>query len=303
MNSDTAPKSGALPPRALPKRRSGRHRDPLSFDRWIGTPALVLAVPGAAGGTVGPGMADLVRAHRPEVEVRYGYTEGDRETLAEALNGLRAEQDRALRAVVVPLLTAPHTDVLDAVTEAVRASAADARVTDALGPHPMLAEALHQRLAADGLVRADRMRRISVTAPSATMADGVVVGAVGGADAVSGAGVSAVLLAARLGVTVLPADVTDDAGLKGVLAQLSEAGSTRPVVAPSVIGAEFGPRSLARLAERHRVRVGSQLGADPLLAKIVAWRYAEVLNALGAEKQLSLEELPAPVGSRHRPET
>ncbi|WP_106583163.1 sirohydrochlorin chelatase [Murinocardiopsis flavida] len=275
----------------------------MSFDKWIGTPALVLAVPGPAGGTVGPGMVDLVRAHRPEVEVRYGHTEGERETLTEALGGLRAEEGRALRAVVVPLLTAPYPEVTDAVDAAVRAAGADARVTDVLGPHPMLAEALHQRLAVDGLVRADRMRRISVTAASATMADGVIVGAVGGAEAVSGAGVSAVLLAARLGVTVLPADLGDDAGLKGVLAQLSEAGSVRPVVAPSVIAAEFGPRSLARLSERHRIRVGSPLGAEPLLGKIVAWRYAEVLNALGAERQPSLEELPAPVGSRHRPES
>jgi hypothetical protein len=57
------------------------------------------------------------------------------------------------------------------------------------------------------------------------------------------------------------------------------------------------------LAERFGARAGASLGADSLLGKIAALRYAEVLNSLGVEQPPTAEELPAPVGSRHRPES
>ncbi|MEU0493651.1 CbiX/SirB N-terminal domain-containing protein [Nocardiopsis sp. NPDC006139] len=300
--------SDRLPPRELPKRRSGRHRNPLSFDDWFGTPTLIMAVPGTAerargvdGESIGARMADLVRAYRPEVTIRHGHLEGDEETLAEALSGLQGDGERPLTGVVVPLVTAPHAGVSAAIDAAVRASGADVRVSEGLGPHPMLAEVLHLRLAESGYVRADRMRLISVVARDTGMADGVVVGAVGGEAAVAAAGVTAVLLAARLGLTVLPADLENEAALEQAIGQLRQGGCRRPVIAPSALGPELRA-DLSATAERFGARLGAPLGADGLLGKIAALRYAEILNSLGVEQPPTADQLPAPVGSRHRPE-
>lgn len=302
--------SDRLPPRELPKRRSGRHRNPLSFDNWFGTPALIMAVPGTAdrargadGESIGARMADLVRAYRPEVTIRYGHTEGDEQSLTEALTDLKDDQGSPLSAVVVPLVTAPHAGTSAAIEEAIARTGAEARVTEGLGPHPMLAEVLHLRLAESGYVRADRMRLISVVARDTTMADGIIVGAVGGEAAAGAAGVSAVLLAARLGLTVLPADLENEAAVEQVVGQLRQGGCRRPVIAPSALGPELPREELEALAARFGARLGAPLGADSLLGKIAALRYAEVLNSLGVEQPPTVEELPAPVGSRHRPES
>ncbi|TDQ45417.1 sirohydrochlorin chelatase [Actinorugispora endophytica] len=306
--------SDRLPPRALPRRRSGRHRDPLSFDSWVGTPPLVLVVPGSAADeaaetALGASMADLVRGYRPEVPIRFAYTHGEERALPDVLAELATGGEGGQRAagpcdaVIVPLVTDPHRPTMAAIDDALRAVDVRARVTDALGPHPMLAEALHLRLAEAGCVRADRMRLISVVAPGDTMADGVVVGSVGGPDALSSAGVTAVLLAARLGVTVLPAPLDDPEQLEQAFAQLFAGGCRRPVIAPSVVGREFPAAETAALAGRHGARASAPLGASSTMARIVALRYAEVLNALGIDQQPTLEDLPAPVGSRHRPES
>ncbi|RCV49932.1 sirohydrochlorin chelatase [Marinitenerispora sediminis] len=304
MNPDSTQKPDRLPPRDLPRRRSGRHRNPLSFDSWVGTPTLVLAIPGTADpGGYGQQVVDLVRAYRPEVAIRFGYTEGDEHPLTEALAGLETGEGRGIRAVVVPLVSASHPATLHAINTTVSATGVSARVTEGLGPHPMLAEVLHLRLAEGGFVRADRMRLISVVAATGSMADGVVVGSVGGADAVSSAGVTAVLLAARLGITVLPVDLEDQAHLDEVFGQMRSAGSVRTVLAPSIIGTEYPMSAVEDVARRYGARVCAPLGAHSTLAKIAALRYAEVLNALGIEQPPTLDELPAPVGSRHRPES
>lgn len=303
-----------LPPRDLPRRRSGRHRNPLSFDSWVGTPTLVLAVPGAddegvreesgdAAAPIGPQMGDLIRSYRPEVTIRYGCAGGDEHRLTDALADLTPVEGRPLAGVVVPLVTAPHPPTSQAISEAVNATRADVRVTDGLGPHPMLAEVLHLRLAEAGYVRADRMRLISVVAPNTDMTDGVIVGAAGGDEAANAAGVTAVLLAARLGITVLPADLENEASLENVMGQLHQAGCARPVIAPSVLGPEFPAERLAALAERFGIRTCAPLGVGSTLAKIAALRYAEVLNSLGIEEPPTTEDMPAPTGSRHRPDS
>lgn len=301
--------SDRLPPRDLPRRRSGRHRNPLSFDSWVGTPTLVLAVPAetgtaadgaASGADIGAEMADLVRAYRPEVTIKHGRAGSP--DLVDALADLESREDHPLRGVVVPLVTGPHQPTSEAVDTAVKQAGADVRLTEALGPHPMLAETLHLRLAEAGFVRADRMRLISVVAPGTQMTDGVVVGAVGGDEGISAAGVTAVLLAARLGITVLPADLEDRASLDDAFQQLSTAGCARPVIAPSVVGPEFPAERLDELARHYGARASAPLGAGSTLAKIAALRYAEVLNTLGAEAPPTAEEVPAPMGSRHRPE-
>lgn len=303
MNPDTTHNPDRLPPRELPKRRSGRHRDPLSFDSWVGTPTLVLAMPGATGPSdVGERLAGLISPYRPEVTIHVGYTRGEQRSLGRTLSGLVGAKG-ALDAVVVPLTAGPHQPTQNAIGAAVAASGARTHVTEGLGPHPMLAEVLHLRLAEAGFVRADRMRLISVVATSSQMADGVVVGSVGGAEALDAAGVSAVLLAARLGITVLPAALDDPASVAQAFARLRDAGAQRPVLAPCLLGPELDGEAIARTAAASGVRQCAELGSHNTLAKIVALRYAEVLNSLEAGGPRTAEELPAPTGSRHRPES
>ncbi len=254
-----------------------------------------------AASSIAQQMCDLIRSYRPEVTIRYGCTVGDEQRLTEALADL--SEGNPLAGVVVPLVTAPHPPTNQAIAAAVKTTHANVRVTDGLGPHPKLAEVLHLRLAEAGYVRADRMRLISVVPPNTNMTDGVIVGAAGGDEAVNAAGVTAVLLAARLGITVLPADLENEASVDGVMGQLRQAGCARPVIAPSVLGPEFPPERLNALAERFGAQKCAPLGADSTLAKIAALRYAEVLNSLGIEESPTLDDLPAPTGSRHRPET
>lgn len=244
-------------------------------------------------------MVDLAGAYRPEVERRVGYLDGDTELLRDILTEKRGSGG-ALDAVVVPFTAGPRRSAQQEVDAAVAASGARVRVTEPLGPHPMLAEVLHMRLAEAGFVRADRMRLISVVAASAQMADGVIVGSVGGGEGLEAAGVAAVLLAARLGVTVLPAAVDDPVHLAQTVERLRGSGSVRPVLAPCLLGHEVDLSVVDRLAADNQIRRCGDLGSHSTLAKIVALRYAEVLNSLEAEGPQSLDELPAPTGTRHR---
>ncbi len=109
-------------------------------------------------------------------------------------------------AVVVPLLAGPEAAVLRRVRQAVADSKAQVELTDVLGPHPLLAEALHVRLSEAGLARADRARLFTV----ATAADGIILATVGGEEAAQAAGVTGLLLAARLAVPVLAAALDED---------------------------------------------------------------------------------------------
>ncbi|MDS1271398.1 cobalamin biosynthesis protein CbiX [Lipingzhangella sp. LS1_29] len=301
MTSDTTPSPDKLPPRELPRRRSGRHRDPLSFDDALGTPTLVLVAPQEED-NCGAELAELVRTYRPEVPVRLGYASRGVEGLSALFRELDAVREQPFRAVAVPLVAAPDQQLHETIAAAVTESGVAVSVTEGLGPHPMLAELLHLRLAESGFVRADRMRLISVVAAGSGMTDGVVVGATGGADADAAAGVSAVLLAARLGVTVLPAVLDAGSSVDDAFAQLRDAGAQHPVLAPCLLGT----RDELELADQAVQRAGAQrcapLGASTILAKIVALRYAEVLNAVGLDNQPTEQDLPAPAGSRHRTE-
>lgn len=219
----------------------------------VGTPPLVLVAFGTPEGDrsgFATEMVDFVRPYRPEPTLHFAYTQGEADRIVALLKDIAVQRDEEQRdsdpcdAVIVPLVAGPHQPTLNAITQAIQATGLQVRVTDPLGPHPMLAEALHLRLAEASYVRADRMRLISVMAPSDTMADGVLVGSVGGPDALNAAGVTAVLLAARLGITVLPAALDDPANLEQAFAQLAAAGCRRPVIAPSIMGQEISlPRS------------------------------------------------------------
>src|SRR5690349_12087555 len=177
-------------------------------------------------------------------EVRIGFLRGNKDHLDEVLADL-VIQDDTLAGVVVPLLPFPHPEVDQAISESVAAAEAQLLIADPLGPHPLLAEALHARLADVGLARAARVGRISIV--TETAADGVIVGAVGGEEAVQAAEVVAVLLASRLTTPVAAASLNDPGSIKDAAARLRQA-VPRVALAPCMVGPELTSGTLEAVA-------------------------------------------------------
>ena len=142
----------ALPRRTIRTRPSGRHRSPHRLSVASDAPALVLAVPGSAEADmaeIGPRVASIAGLSCPGVEIRVGYVEGDDLSLAECLvpsDASAAEQDQ-FPSVIVPLLLGPSPSIDAILRRLATLPAIPAVVAGHLGPHPLVAEALHARLA------------------------------------------------------------------------------------------------------------------------------------------------------------
>ncbi|MEU6172164.1 hypothetical protein ABZ832_09555 [Streptantibioticus parmotrematis] len=288
MSSATGPAPG-LPVRMPRPRQPGRHRRPEPLAAPQGAPALVLAIPGtptAATRSLVDEVISIARSELSGLDARVGYLDA-----AGGVEGLDARDFPALTdvlaasateeregqgpvAVVVPLLAGPEAAVLDRIGQAIADSGVKAEVTDVLGPHPLLAEALHVRLSEVGLARADRARLFTV----ATAADGIVMATVGGEEAVQAAGVTGLLLAARLAVPVLAAGLDVDGAVAATADQLRAAGSQRLALAPCVIGPELPEGLLAAVAEQAGVATAEPLGAYPAVGKLVLSKYAALLG-------------------------
>lgn len=210
-------------------------------------------------------LLDRVRELRPGLDVRLAHIELNAPLLDTTLAELAAE---GRDAVLVPLLFAPGYHVTHDLPAAVAAvPALRARVAEPLGAHPLLVEALADRLAQAGWTPEDGTSR----------AAGVVLASAGSRDPRSGAEIRriAALLGERLGgAPVVPAYVS----------------AATPTVAEAV-------RTLAARG-RHRVAVAScftapglfatraaadapwiaaaPLGAHPALARLVLHRYDRV---------------------------
>ena len=156
-------------------------------------PLLILATPGGTEGSAAE-IAHLVGVDNPHIEVRLT-------AVAELGEALPAERT----AIVVPLLLWHDPQVMASLRHF---ESEDVIVTGPLGPHPLLAEALHIRLAEKGLARVDRMRLLSVSSP----VDAVVLAIVGGDRAVYEAQSTAVLLASRLTLPVVAASLDGEPG-------------------------------------------------------------------------------------------
>lgn len=274
-NPTVPARAPALPTRTSRSRRIGRHSSPHQLSVPPEAPALIIAVPGAAT-DASEEMAEAIVASAsascPGIPVQAGYLQGAEHDLGAVLTSLHEADGRA--AVVVPLLACPHTQA-DAAVAAIAARAGFPVITAGhLGPHPLLAEALHSRLADADLARATRVGRLSMV----TEADGVIVGAVGGAEAVQAVGVVAVLLASRLAIPAVPASLTDERSLREATDQLHSAQVTRVALAPCVIGPEIAPGSLDALAARAQVACARPIGAHPAVGKLVAMRYGAALE-------------------------
>ncbi|MFG2123249.1 sirohydrochlorin chelatase [Streptomyces sp. NPDC048710] len=302
MSSPTGPASG-LPVRMPRPRQPGRHRRPEPLVAPEGAPALVLAVPGApsaAARSLAEEVVSIARSELPGLDARIGYLDGDdtefpslRAVLAHAAEERAARYEQAVAAglevkepdgpvaVVVPLLAGPDSALLRQVRQSVMDSRVAADLTDVLGPHPLLAEALHVRLSEAGLARADRARLFTV----ATAADGIILASVGGDEAVQAAGITGMLLAARLAVPVMAAALDQEGSITSVAEQLRSSGSQQLALAPYLIGPEIDPALLAAAAEEAGCATAEALGAYPAIGKLALAKYTTALGIAPPQPQ------------------
>ncbi|MEV4973768.1 sirohydrochlorin chelatase [Streptomyces scopuliridis] len=295
MSTPTGPASG-LPVRMPRPRQSGRHRRPEPVAAPEGAPALVVAVPGTPSAAV-RGLAEevvsIARSELPGLDAVIGFLDGDDSeypTLQSVLTGtaaLRTERYELAKAagrevaepqgpaaVVVPLLAGPDSGLVTRIGQAVADSGATAELTDVLGPHPLLAEGLHVRLSEAGLARADRARLFTV----ATAADGIILATVGGKEAVQTAGITGMLLAARLAVPVMAAALDEEGSVAAVAQELREAGSTQLALAPYLVGPELPEGLLEAALKEAECAAAEPLGAYPAIGKLVLSKYTTALG-------------------------
>ncbi|WP_405595822.1 hypothetical protein OG741_06230 [Streptomyces sp. NBC_01410] len=295
MSSPTGPASG-LPVRMPRPRQSGRHRRPEPVAAPEGAPALVLAVPGApapATRSLAEEVISIARSELPGLDVGIGYLDGDDAqypTLATVLaqNAARRTERYEIAtaagrevaapegpaAVVVPLLAGPDNALMRRIRQAVMDSRSAAELTDVLGPHPLLAEALHVRLSEAGLARADRARLFTV----ATAADGIILATVGGEEAVQAAGITGMLLAARLAVPVMAAALDQEGAVGAIAEQLRGSGSAQLALAPYLVGPELSDGLLDAAAKEAGCAAAEALGAYPAIGKLVLSQYTTALG-------------------------
>ncbi|MFG3255116.1 sirohydrochlorin chelatase [Streptomyces sp. NPDC048172] len=311
MSSPTGPDNG-LPVRMPRPRQPGRHRRPEPVVAPENAPALVLAVPGtpsSAHRSLAEETLSIARSELPGLDARVGFADGDDEefpSLGSALTRAVAEraarrrgpvapegeapaetgEDDSLPAVVVPLLAGPNPALMRRIRQEVLNSATGAELTDVLGPHPLLAEGVHVKLSEAGLARADRARLFTV----ATAADGIVLATVGGEDAVQAAGITGMLLAARLAVPVLAAGLDEEGAVARTAEQLQGSGSQQLAVAPCLIGPEIPEGLLEEAAKEAGCSTAEPLGAYPAVGKLVASTYAA---KIGLAQQQAPQGMPA----------
>lgn len=271
------------------------HRNGVRRDR----PTLVAVGHGSRDPRARAALADLVegvRELRPGLDVRLAHIELNPPLLPDLLTdltgptsadappaGVSAGDRHAVavggppvgrRAVLVPLLFGPGYHVKYDLTAAA-AAVPDGRVRIAapLGPHPLLVEALADRLAEAGWTSAD----------SASRSTGVVLAAAGSRDREGLAAVRriAAALSERLGgVPVVPAYASAATPtVPEALRVLAARGRHRVAVASCFTA----PGLFASRAAAHAPWIASPpLGAHPALARLVLHRYDEALTALTA---------------------
>jgi CbiX len=268
----------ALPRRTGRTRRSGRHRSAHRLSLPSDAPALLIAVPGsasAASDDVSGEIAEAAAESCQGAHVQVAYLEGSERRLDSALS-LPAQGAYPALAVIVPLLAGPQPRADAALHQMASAAAGQVVIAEHLGPHPLLAEALHGRLAQVGLARESRARGLSIS----NAANGVLVLADRGDDAVRAAGVAAVLLAGRLAAPVVHASIDDPQGIASAVARLREMGASRVAISPCVIGPETDPALIDAVGAATGALAAPPLGAHPAIGHLVAMRYGNALVGL-----------------------
>lgn len=276
---------------ALPRRRStarprkGRHRSPDRLSVPSAAPVLVLAVPAAESAAteqIATGIAAVAGTLCPAATIRVGYADGEAASLPPLLASIVSEREAEpagepdvcpYAAVVVPLAIAPDPGCDARIADAVGRAGPEVTVTAPLGPHPLLAGALHDRLAEAGLVQARRLSGLSLV----SAAIGLLIGAAGGEPALRAAETVAVLLAGRLGVPIAAVSLGSRDSLDVGVARLQQAGVSRLALAPYVLGPEISPQELAAAAAAAGAECAPPLGAHPALGQLATMRYGAAL--------------------------
>jgi hypothetical protein len=273
-----SPDQAILPRRTGRTRRSGRHRSAHRLSLPSDAPTLLIAVPGSASAASDAISAEIAEAAQESCQganVQVAYLEGGERRLDEAISG-PAEGPWPALAVVVPLLAGPQPRADAALQRAVAGATANVVVAEHLGPHPLLAEALHARLAQVGLARESRARGLSIS----TAANGALVLTDRGDDAVRAAGVAAVLLAGRLAAPAMHASIDDPQAIASAVSRLREMGAIRVAIAPCIIGPETDPREIDAVSAAIGALAAPPMGAHPAIGQLVAMRYGNALVGL-----------------------
>ncbi|GAA3816034.1 sirohydrochlorin chelatase [Streptomyces phyllanthi] len=211
-------------------------------------------------------LVDTVRELRPGLPVHLGHIELNEPLLPETLAGLGDQE-----AVLVPLLLSRGYHVKQDIPEMAAASRVRARFAEPLGPHPLLVDALYERLAEAGwhTPATEAERRSS----------GVVLAAAGSRDpdAAVDTGRTAQLLAERLGVPVLPAYASAAAPTVPEAVRALAARGRHRVAVASYFTAPG--RFATECAAAAPWIAAAPLGAHPALARLVLHRYDEAATA------------------------
>jgi hypothetical protein len=278
---EPGPQAGEpLPRRTTRTRPAGRHRSPHRLSVASDAPSLVIAVPGTADADragVAAEVAAIAELSCPGVDIRVGYLEGDAFPLSECLQTGTVESEAGQPgSVIVPLLLSPNHTADAAIARLAGPSGHAVTVGGHLAPHPLVAEALHARLAEAGLARHARSSGLSIS----TGGRGVVVLSDIGEEAAAAASVAAVLLASRLSVPVVPASLGDPPSIADAVVRLREAGAQSPALAPCLIGPEISLAVLDDLSAALGAPCAAPLGAHQAVGQLVAIRYGAALARL-----------------------
>ncbi|MFE5485250.1 sirohydrochlorin chelatase [Streptomyces sp. NPDC056527] len=257
----------------LPPTRTGRRMNrPMStpVGRPGSTPTLIAVGHGSRDPRARATLAlllDRVRELRPGLDIRLAHIELNAPLLTDTL-----ARHPGGDAVLVPLLFGRGYHVKhDLPAAAAAAPAVRTRIAAPLGAHPLLVEALADRLAEAGWTSAD----------SASRSTGVVLAAAGSRDPESLADIrrTAALLGERLGgVPVVPAYASAAAPtVPEALRTLAARGRHRIAVASCFTA----PGLFATRATAHAPWIASApLGAHPALARLLLHRYDQAVATL-----------------------
>ncbi|MFJ3584911.1 sirohydrochlorin chelatase [Streptomyces sp. NPDC090127] len=239
-------------------------------------------------------LVERVRELRPGLDVELAHIELDAPLLTDVLTTLTpphtppagAPAAGGRRAVLVPLLFGPGYHVKhDLPAAAAAVPGGRVRIAAPLGPHPLLVEALADRLAEAGWTSAD----------SASRSTGVVLAAAGSRDREGLLAVRriAAALSERLGgVPVVPAYASAATPtVPDAVRTLAARGRHRVAVASCFTAPGF----FASRAAAHAPWIASSpLGAHPALARLVLHRYDQALTGPAPTAMNALAPHPVP---------
>jgi sirohydrochlorin ferrochelatase len=220
---------------------------------------------------------ERVRELRPRLPVRLGHIELNEPLLTDTLAGLGGFPAGA---VLVPLLLSPGYHVKQDIPQMAQAAPVRTRVAVPLGPHPLLVETLHARLAEAGWP--------ALTDDATRRASAVVLAAAGSRDPDSAVGTrrTAALLAERLGVPVVPAYASAAAPtVPEAVRALAARGRHRVAVASCFTAPG---RFATQCADAAPWIASAPLGAHPAMARLVLHRYDQALATDGTATEPAL---------------